>query len=67
MSAKTNPFNWAGQASAIAGHRDIKRARPKTEEEILRKNAPSNIAISNRADRDKTLKIIGRRNEARSQ
>ncbi|MDZ7892355.1 MAG: hypothetical protein U5L73_11435 [Rhodoferax sp.] len=67
MSTTTNAFNWAGQASEIYGHRDIKRARPKTEEEILRKNAPSNIAMSTRADHDKTLKIIGRRNEARSQ
>ncbi len=67
MSTTTNPFNWAGQASTIGDHSDIKRARPKTEQEILRKNAPSNIAVSTRADRDKTLKIIGRRNEARSQ
>lgn len=62
-----SPFNWAGQASEIAGHRDIKHARPKTEQEILRVNQRSNIACSNQADRDKTAKIIGRRNEARSQ
>lgn len=33
---------------------------------ILRKNKESNIAYSTR-DNDKTLKIVGRRNEARSQ
>lgn len=62
-----SPFNWKSAPSVLSGDKAFARKAPTTAAEILRVNQRSNIACSNQADRDKTAKIIGRRNEARSQ
>jgi hypothetical protein len=62
-----NAFKWRGTPSVFASDKDFARKLPATAEGVLRENKNSNIAYSTKTDRDKTLKIIGRRNEARSQ
>lgn len=66
MTFARSPFNWQGQPSIFSADPNFRRQGSSSAEEVLRVSKVSNIAYSTR-DNTKTLKIVGRRNEARSQ